>query len=218
MSRNMEILLSGKPSDLNIKLISFLKTNLYELNNASIIFSFTIVDSSNVDVYKKKGVVNFPVLLYNNMSITGAEKIIKYLNINSRKQITQSVKIQKSDTDYVDDFWKETMGNVTIDESGKLKPDDDDDEHDEGKDLHHKIQKAFEERNQDDTKVIETHKSKNIGGSTPVNKSSSSKPNYRSNNITESPTETLKNMKSKGGSNMDDELMSKFFENQEESI
>ena len=201
---NVELILSNKSSPLNKKLLDYIKINLLTLNSISIIFKFTIACANDAEKYKSLGIVSYPVLISNNTKVTGSDKIMTYLNMCIQKK--KSKKVTKTDTDCIDDFWKQTMGNVKIDESGKLKPDDDDDDIDDNgtKDLQHKIQKAFEDRNNGDTNPAKL-KPKNTSPARP-------------NNIMETPTQTIKNMKSSGSTNIDDDLMSKFFENQEESI
>ena len=204
---DIELIFSNKPSTLNKKLIKFFDMNLLNLNKASMVFKFEVAHPDESEKYLAKGIKNYPVLLHKDMSVTGVEKIIKYLKFIVQKHNNKV--LNRTDTEKVDDFWRHTLGNVEIDESGKLKPDDDDDESDPSTDLHHKIQRAFEERSSS------TELPKKPGQS----RNQPSRPNnIRPNKSDESPAQTLKNMKSKGRGNMDDELMAKFFENQEESV
>lgn len=202
----MQLIFSNKPSHLNKKLIKFFKINLLNLNKASMIFDFEVANPEDIDKYVSMGIKNYPVLIHKNTSVTGVEKIITYL-----KQIVQKHNnriLNKTESEKLDDFWKHTLGKVEVDESGKLKPDDDDEDDDAGADLQHKIQKAFEARN---NSTATTPASLNKGRSRGQTQLT------RNNNLDESPSQTLKNMKSKGLGSMDDELMAKFFENQEET-
>lgn len=129
--------------------------------------------------------------------------------------------INKTDADYLDDFWKQTMGNVKINETGQIEGDDE--EEDDKSDISGKIQKAFQERN--DTTEFDTSKKIPNRNSTLVNSSSLHNNNIKhkftdinsNSNKDDSPVVSLKNMSKSGNSIADDDLMAKFFENQEES-
>jgi hypothetical protein len=117
--------------------------------------------------------------------------------------------LDKTDGEKLDDFWKHTIGEIEVDESGNIKPCDDESS-DAGENLQHRIQEAFEQRNTETTKPDSLKSS--------ARSSQGNNEMSRSNNLSdESPVKTLSNMKTGGKKNMDDELMSKFFENQEES-
>jgi hypothetical protein len=110
---------------------------------------------------------------------------------------------------------------VRMDESGKLKPDDDDDENPSiGENLQHKIQAAFELRNTVEPPGRSTKPKTASSNTNKINNAknpSNTGQKTRSNNLEDlSPAKTLKTMKGKG-SNSDDDLMTKFFENMEES-
>lgn len=207
----LNLVLSNKPSSLNKKLIKFFQLNLLSLNKASLIFQFEVAHPDNSNKYVSRGIKNYPVLIHDKTNIVGVEKIIEYLKVHVQKHNTKV--LSKTDTDHIDDFWKQTLGNVKVNEAGQL---DDDDDNDDSNDLHKKIQQAFQERN-DSTELNKTPKNsrQNNVQQSPVNIPRSNTIN-NSNDSDESPSSTLKNMNSKSG-NMDDDLMAKFFENQEES-
>ena len=179
--------------------------NLLSLNKAAMVFRFDVAHPKDIEKYLMRGIKNYPVLLHRDKSITGVEKIITYLKFIVKKHNNKI--LNKTDTERVDDFWKQTLGKVEVDDSGKLKPEDDEDEPDPSSDLHHKIQRAFEERSQS-TELPGKSRPKNQQSHRPANRS-------RGNNLEETPSQTLQNMssKSKGGC-MDDALMAQFFENQ----
>jgi hypothetical protein len=202
----MELIFSNKPSVLNKKLIKFFDMNLLSLNKALMVFKFDVAHPKDVEKYLKRGIKNYPVLLHRDKSITGVEKIITYLKFIVKKH--NSKVLNKTDIEKVDDFWKQTLGKIEVDDSGKLKPDDEDeDEDDPSADLHHKIQQAFEERSQS-TELPGKSRQKNQQSHRPTNRS-------RGNNLEETPSQTLQNMNSNSkGGHMDDALMAQFFENQ----
>ena len=217
----VNVIFSNKSSPLNKKLIKFFQINLLSLNKASIVFEFEIATPSDMNLYVKRGIKNYPVLIDKVTKVTGVEKIIEYLQMQVKKYNTKI--LSKTDNERVDEFWKQTMGNVRMDESGKLKPDDDDDENPSvGENLQNKIQEAFELRNtMEKPGSSNSTKIKTVASNT--NKINNSKPTNntvqkpRSNNLEgDSPFKTLNAMKKKG-SNADDDLMTKFFENMEES-
>lgn len=216
----VNVIFSNKSSSLNKKLIKFFQINLLSLNKASIVFEFEIATPKDMKLYVERGIKNYPVLIDKLTKVTGVEKIIEYLQMQVKKYNTKI--LSKTDTDRVDEFWKQTMGNVRLDESGKLKPDDDDDDENSsiGENLQHKIQEIFELRN-----TVEKPGNNNSTKPTPdstsntnnTNKINNTGQNQRPNNLEgDSPFKTLNAMK-KNGSNTDDDLMSKFFENMEES-
>ena len=215
------LIVSNKPSPLNKKLIKFLNINLLSLNKASISFDFEIAHPNRADSYTKRGITQYPVLIQNETSIVGVEKIIQYLKSLVVKHNTKI--INKTDSDRVDDFWKQTIGKIEMDENGKIKPETDGDDN-SSENLQHKIQAVFEKRS-------ESFKPGNPGkpGRLPQQRTQTHN-NARPNNIAsnnakpsnkngeETPAQTIANMKKNGNSSIDDDLMAKFFENQEETI
>ena len=204
-----ELIVSNKPSIINKKVIKFLNANLFIMNKANIQFNFQVATPENKDTFYKRNITNFPVLIYNNENIVGIKKIMNYLK---NKVIEYNKKIaNKTDEDRVQDFWKETMGDCKKDENGVFKFNDDDDNDDNTeRDLQHKIQTAFQQRNNPDDETKKTSDMKSSGS-----RMSRKTELARNNNVDETPSDTLKNM---GSGDIDDELMSKFFENQEESL
>ena len=204
----LNIVFSNKSSSLNKKLIKFFQINLLSLNKASLVFEFEVAHPGEIDSYVKRGIKNYPVLIDKQTSVTGVEKIIQYLKI-CVKQHNNKV-LSKTDDEKLDDFWKQTIGDIEVDKSGNIKPDDDEGSTDAGDNLHHRIQEAFEQRNAETAKPGSLKSSaRSSQGNTQLS---------RGNNLSDdSPAKTLSNMKSGGGANMDDVLMAKFFENQEES-
>jgi hypothetical protein len=207
---NVDLILSNKPSKINKKMIEFLNANLYNINKANIKLNFQVADAENKEYYYKKNITNFPVLVHGGNNIVGIEKIMNHLKMTVIKY--NKTILNKSDDDKVRDFWKETMGNCKKDENGVFKFDDEVDESvNEERDLQHKIQKAFEKRNNSDESKPSMSSDEKSASSNLSRKSELS----RGNNMDETPSQTLKNM---GSGDIDDNLMAKFFENQEESL
>ena len=208
----VNLILSNKSSTINKKLINFFNVNLLNFNKANIIFDFEVAHPEDMDKYVERGIKNYPILIHNENSVTGSLNIVDYLK--SVVTIHNKKILNKSENEKLDDFWKQTIGKIELDASGNVKPlDDDNDDDDASSDIQHRIQNAFEERS------VSTDFGKLSDKKRPPSRhQSTSKPKKRSNNLDESPSDTLKNMQSSGKRNMDDELMSKFFENQEESI
>ena len=181
---------------------------MLSLNKASLVFEFEVAHPDEIDSYVKRGIKNYPVLVDKQTSVTGVEKIIQYLKICVKRHNNKV--LGKTDGEKLDDFWKQTIGDIEVDESGNIKPDDDEGSTDAGDNLHHRIQEAFEQRNTETDKPVSLKSSaRSSQGNTQLS---------RGNKLSDdSPAKTLSNMKSKGNANMDDVLMAKFFENQEES-
>lgn len=207
----INIVFSNKSSPLNKKLIKFFQLNLLSLNKASLLFDFEVAHPTDINSYVKRGIKNYPTLLDGDTNITGVEKIIQYLKAMVKKHNTKV--LSKTDNEKLDDFWKETIGKIEVDESGNVKPDDDNDNGelggDAGHNLQHRIQEAFEQRNAD------TPKPGSLKGASSARETT--RLSRDSNLEEESPAKTLSKMNAKGNANMDDVLMAKFFENQEES-
>jgi membrane-associated HD superfamily phosphohydrolase len=211
----INLILSNKPSVLNKKLIKFFNLNLASLNKASLVFEFEIAYPDQIEKYISRGITNYPILINKTTKVIGVEKIIQYLKQNVdtyNKKI-----INKTDNDYLDEFWKKTMGSVKINESGQI---DEEDDEDETPDISKKIQKAFQERN-DTTEFDQSKKggSKNPTSSSHNNNIKQGHTNINNNSsiVDESPVASLKNMGKSNKDMGDDDLMAKFFENQEES-
>lgn len=213
----LNVIFSNKPSVLNKKLIKFFNINLLNLNKVSIVFDFEVAHPDNIDAYVKRGIKQYPILIDGNKNIIGVENIIEYLKSYIKKHNTKI--LNKTDTDRLDDFWKQTLGKIEVDESGNLKPDSDDDNCDDsaGNNLQHRIQEVFEQRNSETIKPSRPMSNNKINSiKTKSYDNSNDKP--RKNNIKDdSPMKTLSKMKNSGNGNMDDVLMEKFFENLEES-
>jgi hypothetical protein len=212
----VNLVLSNKPSSLNKKLINFFNSNLSALNNAQLVFDFEVANSAKTEEYKERGITNYPILINNTTKVTGADKIIRYLNhlvaTHNKKVKSNS---NKSDDDYLAEFWKGAMGQVTVNESGQIEGDDDSDD-ENNPDISKKIQQAFQERN-DNTEFEPPKKG--------ASRSSSHNNNIKKGHtrletesmVDESPSVSLKNMSKNGKSMGDDDLMARFFENQEPS-
>lgn len=213
----IQLIFSNKPSMLNKKLIKFFNLNLASLNQASLVFDFEVAHPEKAEHFVSRGITDYPVLINKNIKVTGVEKIISYLKQNVEKHNEKI--INKTDADYLDDFWKQTMGNVKINEKGQIE--DDNEEDDDKSDISGKIQKAFQERN--DTTEFNTSKKMLNKNSSIINSSISHNNNIKNkftdinSNKDDSPVVSLKNMSKSGNSMADDDLMAKFFENQEES-
>ena len=202
----MELIFSNKPSAINKKIIRFLDLNLKSLNKANLIFDFQVAHPDESSKFKKMGINSFPVLMPKNASqVVGVDSIIDYLKTEVSKHNKKISNI--TDSDRIKDYWDKTL-DISIDESGKHKFTEDDGENEDISDnLQHKIQEAFAERN----KTTET---------IPKSNSRIQQKNIiaKSGSADESPVETLNKMSAKGQASIDDQLMAKFFENQEESV
>jgi hypothetical protein len=197
----IQVVFSNKPSVINKKLIKFFNVNLLNLNKATLVFDFEVAHPNNVKKYVNMGITNYPVMINPNGSkIVGVEKIIDKLK-GSVQQYNKRVN-NKTDKERLDDYWKQTLGDVTIDKSGNSKTDDDEDA---AEDISKKVQAAFSQRN------VESSTGKGPPKNPPRTPPTMSRPN---NLIDQTPAETIKSM---GTGDMDDILMAKFFENQEET-
>jgi hypothetical protein len=203
----LNLICSSNPSDLNKKLIKFFNLNLQSLNKANLVFKFEVAHPNEASVFVKRGIKNYPVLINNQTSVSGAEKIIRYLKVmvdKYNKRITD-----KSSEDIVDDYMKSTLGKYNIAEGILTCDSDDDNDDDDGSaDMQRKLAEAFQQRNESlSTKPKKTARIQSSVSS--IDDDSEIKNN-------ENPADTLKRMKgkNKGREGMDDDLMAQFFENQ----
>ena len=211
----LTVIFSNKPSALNKKLIKFFHINLLNLNKVSILFDFEVAHPEDIDSYVKRGIKQYPILLNGDNNVVGVENIIEYLKSHIKKHNTKI--LNKTDTDRLDDFWKQTLGKIEVDDSGKLKPESDDDCDDStGENLHHRIQEVFEKRNKETIKPQRPGSNNNINSVKTKSFDNSNNKSHKNNIKDDSPMKTLAKMKNNGNS-MDDALMEKFFENMEES-
>jgi hypothetical protein len=214
---SINLVLSNKPSLLNKKLINFFNSNLSTLINAQLVFDFEVANSNKPEEYAKRGITQYPILINDTTKVTGADKIIRYLNhtVATYNKKTKP-KSNKTDDDYLDEYWKNAMGGVKINESGQIEDDDDDDDDENNPDISKKIQHAFQERNDNtDFEISKKGSSKNSSHNNNIKKGHT---RLETDSIVdESPVTSLKNMGKNGKSMADDDLMAKFFENQEES-
>lgn len=202
----INLIFSNKPSEINKKLIKFFQINLLNLNKASITFKFEVAHPDEIDSYVKRGIKNYPILIDKTNKIVGVENIIDYLKKCIKSHNTKI--LSKTDNERLDDFWKQTIGKIEFDDSGNIKPCDDDSDESNDENLHHRIQEVFEKRNELNSKPASLKKQNNKKEAKSHNKKTIQD---------DSPVKTLSKMKKKGNANIDDTLMEKFFENMEES-
>jgi hypothetical protein len=199
-----QVVFSNKASAINKKLIKFFNLNLLNLNKATLVFDFEVAHPGDIKKYVNRGITNYPVMVNPNGAKTvGVEKIIGELK-SSVQKYNKKVN-SKTDKERLDDYWKQTLGNVKVNESGQVAEDDDTDTTD---DISKKVQAAFAQR------TVDSGSGK--GPSKAPTRSHQSITTTRPNNlIDQTPSETIKSM---GTGDMDDVLMAKFFENQEETM
>jgi hypothetical protein len=195
---NIVIIFSNKSSLLNKKLLKFFQINLLSLNNAKMVFDFEVAHPDYLDDFIERGVKSYPTLLQNDIKITGVDKIIDHL-----KKIVQSFNnkiVNKTESERVEDYWTNTIG--VLNESGVIEGGSDNEEDDESAQLQKKIHEAYETRNSDSDKNIPSKRKLQ----TKISKNNKNKPP-----IKQKP-------KMKGGDDIDDQLMEKFFANQVDSL
>jgi hypothetical protein len=219
------VIFSNKLSDLNKKLLRFFKMNLFNLNKVKLVFQFEVANHENSEKYIQQGIKNYPTMIHKGKTVVGVDNIVA--NLKDIVQKHNKSLTSKTETDRLDDFWKQTLGNVKLDENGKMCPDDDGEGADN--DLNKKIQNAFAQRNETTAKTTpqsrtssgpNTHRPQNTnkayGSSHTSAQSNQPFRPQKQNKLERSPSDLLR---SSGGANdIDDNLMAKFFENQEESM
>lgn len=215
-----KVIFSNKNSELNENSIEYFNKNLHNLNASNMFFDFVIAYPNESEKYKAMGIKSFPVIIHGQTMATGMNKMLEFISyqLDLLEQQINNESFQqpqrkpphpppqpKSDTDEIDDFWKDTMGDVTINEAGSIEEDD---EENADMTLQQKMNDLYKQRDSNIQASKGIHK-----------KNKEAPPKQKPNNIKvnedERPSDTLKNMKS---GDMDDQLMAQFFENQEESM
>ncbi len=201
-------------SKLNEKIINYFKDNLADLNANDFIFEWIAIHDEEIEYYEEQGIEKFPVLIVNDINITGVSNILKYLDaikLNGSKKATTLTKSRtavKKETD-------EEMHDFLLQELSNDKDDDDDDDDSFSNNMSRRISemsearqangmaKSNDEENDEDifskTSSLPTlAKSKEVSTSSSTNKSSLN-------------TVDLIKKTSKGGG--EDDMMLKFYQN-----
>lgn len=237
------IYFSNNPSDVNKSIIKYFRGNLQTFNKAGLKFDFHVARKEDAEKYKSMKIEDFPTMVSGNQHIVGINKISDHL----KEYIVSYNKKQKSRTesDELADYWKSQIGNVKI-KDGKVEEEEDDEDVDEV--IQKNLQQAVRSRSENmkaspfnsNSRMAESTSNSGRSSTTPSSGSQRSYTNknpYSSTRETTTrqsrapipsrrtvpkkemtPSETLKNMSGSGKSSLDDQLMAKFFENQEATV
>lgn len=206
-----KVILTNKPNSFNKKLIQYFKDNLSVLNKRQLAFEWIIVYPDEIELYKQQNITRFPCLIANENVISGTNAIINYL---SPRNVPAAYKKYDSEHEVKDYLMKE------------LKAGNNDDDMDESdafaKDLHRRMtemnkarsrmgQHTLDSSNSDDdepmldrrVRFADQHRDDNLDEPRPILKNSAK------------PSELVKNSPKR--KDMEDDLMMKFWQNNEET-
>lgn len=82
-SNAIKVFILDKPSNVNKRLIKFFKANLDYMNKKGLFFDWEIVYEDEVDFYEDQNITEFPLMMYNDDHIVGANAIIDALKTPS---------------------------------------------------------------------------------------------------------------------------------------
>lgn len=109
----VKILQINKNSALNKKLLSFFNTGLDKLNATGYIFDWILVYPEEIDLYEEQGIKSFPVMLIDEKKITGTNAIIDFFGGAKCKKVrfAANTKISKNDDDMVRNYLLNELDN-----------------------------------------------------------------------------------------------------------
>lgn len=202
----LTLYLSNKPSQLNKDLINYLNTNIGSMVKMKLFIEFIIAYPQNMETYSKNGIVNFPTMVYQDQKFVGVDKIKGFFN--QFYQIHKKKQADRTENDDVNDYW-----------TGVLAKGDEEDDDNAAEQMKNKAQVAVQERqtklsSRDPTKA---NRSSIKPSQSPQIQQTSQQPKQKKPNIDPSPSDVLGSMEADGQESIDDQLMSKFFENQTET-
>ena len=191
-------------SKLNEKIVNYFKKNLLDLNASNFVFEWIAVYEEEMEYYEEQGLEKFPVLIVDNINITGVSNIFRYLNdiIESNRTVR---KVKKSESI---DIEVDEMHDFLLNE---LKSNDNDKETDEQEVFSNSIQH----------RVSAMHSARKAGGMEIkedddifVKNSPAPKLNNSADQASLKTTDIAKRI-SKGSG--EDDMMDKYWANQEET-
>lgn len=217
--------LMKQTSKLNEKIINYFKDNLSELNANNYVFEWIAVHDEEIDYYEEQGIEKFPNLIIDGINITGVSNILKYLdgivNTDANTQMPLSKlqpPIKPPLANPIAQTKKETAEEMHDFLLQELKSHDVDKDEDEQDAFSNNISQRFSEmrnarkaggmeKSNDDTDVFNKT-------STPPTLSKSPKSAAPPNKLSLSTVDLIKKTSKTGG---EDDMMRKFWENQEET-
>jgi glutaredoxin len=203
-------------SQLNKKIINYFKQNLSELNSKRVVFEWLAVYEEEEDYYEEQGIDKFPTLIINNNNISGVSNIITTLNdfINSSKNPIQPSKQKKVtfNTENEDEMHDFLLNELKSNESNK----DEDDRDNISSTISQRAAEMSKARTNGGKKrvISNSDESDDIFLKTDIKISPVKNTNSDSN---AKPLTTSELIKQTTKGNDEDKMMSKFWENQEET-
>ena len=221
MSKNYQVLLTSTPNTINKQLIQFFKENLSDLNKRGMVFDWVVVIKDELDLYKEQGITKFPVLMDESQQIIGANAIGKYLDRNIavsknekrpenendvRSYLLNEISNTKDDVEDEDgEFKNSVMQKMT--EMNKMR----------GSMGQHTLSTSNPEmHDQAAVSLKKTQRPNNIEHPPPKHQTPKQTPSKNVTFATENPkSEIMQAVKNTKNNDLDDELMEKFWMNQE---
>ncbi len=145
--KTAEIIFNNKPSKFNKDLVEFLKKNLNTIIiRAQIKFRYVVVNSDDFDSLKSRGITRLPAMVYQNRNFISVPDIVNELK--SQVSNSKSMAPPKSEEEVVQDFFKQSLGDIKTDSEGKILVNemDQEEENAEKRNLENNISKAMEMR------------------------------------------------------------------------
>jgi DNA-binding phage protein len=196
MPSPVDIIMADKPSALNKKLIRYFNNSLFTLNKINLKFNFVLVKTTDKKFMRDNDIESFPTIIHNHIKKTGANTIIDHLN-KYHSTFQKKTALRTPDDDVADYL------NKVLSEG---------DENESKEDLSAQVVEESSRR-----KGITKKKSAISKKQTMVNNKSYSATSGRTSTVdTGDPVSCIKHFGATDNKT-DDDLMIKFFENQQET-
>jgi len=208
-----KIVVTGKRSSHNKKLLTFVKRNLSKTVKYNIKYKLDVAHAEDKDFYDKRGITSFPTLSYKGRHISGVDRIVAFVQDMVRKRAEEDS--NQPVGEMLDDYFKKSLGDKNqMENEGdeeSANPDD------MGRDYMNKVQSELEKRQLKTDHLKDLTGKKHPSDLPPSQRRPAPTQSQRENNVEDDPPirEAMQNLKPQSSQEaQDDALMAKYFENQ----
>ncbi len=98
---SIKVLILNNPSKINKTLLKFFTKNIDIMNQNGMIFDWIVVYEDEMEQYEEQEITEFPVLVFKNEHIIGADAIINYLLEGIPEENLKSSQVSKKNKNYL---------------------------------------------------------------------------------------------------------------------
>lgn len=205
-------LIISKKGKSNKEILGFVDRQLEDLVRSGIHIDFQIALPADKKHYDEQGIKQFPFLQIGDTRIAKTPGIIRHLTQTIKRQKIK--REERTPGDDMHDFMMDSLGNPDVDARGNVKDDDSDDDPDGMGDIQAKLNAALEQRNAPQGEARTPAPSVKA----PRRPTRRDNVNVAKSKLDPDTSDVLSGLGGDGDARKDDDLMSRFFQNQETSM